>query len=177
VRVIASRLAEFGMPVDLRGVIAAVSEQRGHSIGRPQVARAMIASGYVSSTQEAFDRWLGRDRPAFVPRTGPSPEAVIETIHRSGGLASLAHPGRTMIDARIPALADAGLDALEAIHSDHDSHAAERYCRMADDLGLLVTGGSDYHGDPAKVVSIGIASLPPAAWQRLRSARHRHAVP
>jgi predicted metal-dependent phosphoesterase TrpH len=136
----------------------------------------MVAAGYVASTREAFDRWLGRDQPAFVPRSGPSPEAVIATIHRAGGLASLAHPGRTLIDARIPALRDAGLDALEAYHSDHDAAAADRYRRMADGLGLLITGGSDYHGDPSHGVSIGGSTLPPEAWQRLHAARHRHAV-
>ena len=69
----------------------------------------------------AFDLWLGRDRPAFVPRSGSSPETVIATIHQAEGLASLAHPGRTAIDARIPALRDAGLDAIEVYHSDHDA--------------------------------------------------------
>ena len=79
----------------------------------------------------------------------------MRAIHHAGGLASLAHPGRTAIDARIPALRDAGLDALEVYHSDHDAAASDRYRRLADDLGLLMTGGSDYHGDPAHGVAIG----------------------
>jgi predicted metal-dependent phosphoesterase TrpH len=172
---IATRLQALGMPVDLTAALAAASQQSGRAIGRPQVARAMLEAGHVASTREAFDAWLGRDQPAFVPRSGPPPEAVIVTIHRAGGLASLAHPGRTAIDARIPALRDAGLDAIEAYHSDHDAAAAERYRRMADDLGLLMTGGSDYHGDPAHGVPIGGSPLPRAAWRRLRSARLRHA--
>jgi predicted metal-dependent phosphoesterase TrpH len=135
----------------------------------------MVAAGHVSSTREAFDLWLARDRPGFVPRSGPSPEAVIGMIHRARGLASLAHPGRTAIDARIPALRDAGLDALEAYHSDHDPAESDRYRRLADDLGLLMTGGSDYHGDPAHGVPIGGSPLPREAWQRLDAARHRHA--
>jgi 3',5'-nucleoside bisphosphate phosphatase len=174
VRAIAGRLAELGMPVDLSEALA-VGEQSARAIGRPQVARAMVAAGHVPHTREAFDKWLGRDQPAFVPRSGPSPEAVIESIHRAGGLASLAHPGRTEIDARIPALRGAGLDALEAYHSDHDAAAADRYRRMADDLGLLTTGGSDYHGDPVHGVSIGSSPLPSDCWQRLHEARHRHA--
>jgi hypothetical protein len=176
VRAIAARLAELGMPVDLSGAFALVGQESGRSIGRPQVARAMVDAGHVRSTREAFDRWLGRDQPAFVARSGPSPETVISIIHRAGGLASLAHPGRTLIDRRIPALRDAGLDALEAHHSDHDSATADRYRRMADDLGLLITGGSDYHGDPLHAVSIGSATLPLDAWQRLHEARHRHAA-
>lgn len=176
VRAIAARLADLGRPVDLSGALAAASRQSARAIGRPQVARAMIDAGHVANTREAFDRWLGHDQPAFVPRSGPSPETVIATIHRAGGLASLAHPGRTLIDTRIPALGEAGLDAIEAYHSDHDAAAADRYRRMADDLGLLITGGSDYHGDPAHGVTIGSSTLPLDAWQRLHAARHRHAA-
>jgi predicted metal-dependent phosphoesterase TrpH len=174
VRAIAARLDELGMPIDVDALIAVVGGESGRAIGRPQVARAMVQAGYLPDTREAFERWLGRDQPAFVARTGPSPEAVIETIHHAGGLASLAHPGRTQIDGRIPALRDAGLDALEAYHSDHDTAAADRYQRLADDLGLLVTGGSDYHGDPMHGVSIAASTLPWDGWQRLHQARHRH---
>ena len=176
VHAIAGRLAELGMPVDLSEALAVTGQQSARAIGRPQVARAMVAAGHVADTREAFDKWLGRDQPAFVPRSGPSPETVIETIHRAGGLASLAHPGRTLIDARIAALCGAGLDAIEAYHSDHDAVAADRYRRMADDLGLLTTGGSDYHGDPVHGVSIGCSTLPSECWQRLHAARHRHAA-
>lgn len=176
VRAIGDRLAELGLPVDLSAALDAVDQAHSaRAIGRPQVARAMIAAGHVASTKEAFDKWLGRDLPAFVPRTGPSPESVVSTIHAAGGLASLAHPGRTRIDGRIPALSASGLDALEAHHSDHDAAAVAHYRRMADGLGLLVTGGSDYHGDPSYGVSIGAATLPPSDWQRLYAARRRHA--
>ena len=175
VHAIAARLAELGMPVDLRQVLEAAGQQTARAIGRPQVARAMVDAGHVATTHEAFDKWLGREQPAFVPRSGPSPETVIATIHRATGLASLAHPGRTLIDDRIPALRDAGLDALEVYHSDHDAATAARYRLLADELGLLMTGGSDYHGDPAHGVSIGTSTLPPSAWERLLAARHRHA--
>ena len=175
VQAIAARLADLGMPVDLIGPLAAVSVASGRAIGRPQVARAMVAAGHVSNTREAFDLWLGRDRPAFVPRSGPSPEAVVAVIHDAGGLASLAHPGRTEIDARVPSLRDAGLDALEVYHSDHDGAASDRYRRLADELGLLMTGGSDYHGDPVHGVAIAVSTLPREAWERLHAARRRHA--
>ena len=176
VRAIAARLADLNMLIDLRPALLEVSLLPGRSIGRPQVARAMVSAGHVSSTREAFDQWLGRDRPAFVPRTGSRPEEVIATIHRAGGLASLAHPGRTSMDARIPALRDAGLDAIEVYHSDHDGAMTARYHRMARALDLLMTGGSDYHGDPQHGVPLGAATLPDDAWQRLHAARHRHAA-
>jgi len=175
VHAIAARLAELRMPVDMTRALEEAARHGSRAIGRPQIARAMVQAGHVADTREAFEKWLGAGLPAFVPRSGPSPEAVIGTIHRAGGLASLAHPGRTQIDGRIAALRDAGLDALEVHHPDHDAAAVERYRRMADDLGLLITGGSDYHGDPVHGIAIGAATLPPDAWERLYAARHRHA--
>jgi predicted metal-dependent phosphoesterase TrpH len=96
---------------------------------------------------------------------------VIAIIHAAGGLASLAHPGRTRIDARIAPLGDAGLDAIEVYHSDHDAAAIARYQRIARDLQLLATGGSDFHGDPSHGFEPGAASLPAAEWERVAAAR------
>lgn len=175
VEAIARRLDELGLPIDLPSLLEESGQGEGQAIGRPQVARAMMARGHVSSVQEAFDRWLGRGCPAFVPRMGASPEAVIVVIHRAGGLASLAHPGRTAIDDRIEPLRDAGLDALEAFHSDHAAPLVERYEALAGRLGLLCTGGSDFHGDPARPVVPGSATLPQPHWERLAAARSRHA--
>lgn len=172
---IADRLARLGLPIRIDAVLHDAHRDASRTVGRPQVARAMIEAGYVDSMTEAFDRWLGRGAPAFVPRAGSTPEDVIATIHGAGGLASLAHPGRTRMDSRIEALSRAGLDALEAFHSDHDAATAQRYCEMAGRLGLLVTGGSDYHGDPQRPIRPGTASLPPVEWQRLAAARSRHA--
>ncbi|HVZ19722.1 MAG TPA: PHP domain-containing protein [Vicinamibacterales bacterium] len=170
VRAIGARLAELGMPVDIEPLVAHAEQHGGESIGRPRVARLMIEAGYVADSREAFDRWLAFGQPAFMPRTGPSPEEVIGVIHRAGGLASLAHPGLTKIDARIDALQRAGLDALEVFHSEHDGNAVERYGRMARELSLLVTGGSDFHGDPAHGPEPGAAVLPGEEWARLRAA-------
>jgi predicted metal-dependent phosphoesterase TrpH len=175
VQAIAARLDALGMPVDVAAALAEARTHRGRSIGRPKVARAMVDAGYVADTREAFDRWLGRGGPAFVPRTGAAPEQVIAIVHAAGGLVSLAHPGRTRIDERIAALRDAGLDALEVYHPDHDGVNVARYRQIAAELGLLVTGGSDFHGDPAYGVEPGAATLPRPDWDRLLSARDRHA--
>jgi predicted metal-dependent phosphoesterase TrpH len=175
VQAIAQRLAALGMPVDIGPAVTAARADNARSIGRPKVARAMIAAGYVANTREAFDRWLGRGAAAFVPRAGASPEHVIGIVHAAGGLVSLAHPGRTQMDARIRGLRDAGLDALEVYHSDHDDLSVLRYRQLADELGLLVTGGSDFHGDPAHGLEPGAAILPQPDWERLASARDRHA--
>jgi hypothetical protein len=167
---IAGRLAELGMPVDVGPLLDEARRQNSKSIGRPRLARAMIDAGYVATTREAFDEWLGQGRPAFVERVGPSPSAVIELVHGARGLVSLAHPGRTRIDEQIPALRDAGLDAIEAYHSDHDARTSMLYADLADRLGLLVTGGSDFHGDPTHGVEPGTATLPEPAWRRLLDA-------
>jgi len=176
VQVIAARLAEIGVPIDLQALLDEALRNAGRSIGRPQVARALQRAGHVADTKEAFDRFLGNGGPAFVSRPGSPPEAVIDIIHRSGGVASLAHPGRTRIDSRIKALSRAGLDALEVYHSDHDQPTIEHYHRMASELGLLMTGGSDFHGDPTHGIEPGASTLPFAEWQRLSAARCRHVV-
>lgn len=170
---IGERLAELGMPVNLGPLLEEARRQTGRSIGRPKVAQAMIAAGYVADSREAFERWLARGLPAFIPRTGATPEDVIAIIHRAGGLVSLAHPGRTTIDGRIRELRDAGLDAIEVYHSDHDPQTIARYRVVADELGLLVTGGSDFHGDPAHGFEPGTATLPLDDWQRLEAASER----
>jgi hypothetical protein len=167
VQAIAERLASLGMPIDVRSLLDAARRQDGHSIGRPQIARALIEAGHVVDADEAFDRWLGDGRPAYVARKGACPERVIEIIHAAGGLASLAHPGQTQIDDRIPAMRDAGLDALEVYHPDHPPEIARHYRRLADDLGLLVTAGSDYHGDPSHGLAPGSVTLPADDWRRI----------
>ena len=173
---IADQLASLGMPIDVGPLLAEAAKQTGKSIGRPKVARAMIEAGYVADVQEAFDRWLAQGCPAFVERAGASPEVVISIVHKAGGLASLAHPGRTRMDGRIAALCDAGLDAIEVYHSDHDAAAVARYAQVARDLQLLVSGGSDFHGDPAHGLEPAGATLPAREWERLYAARDRHAA-
>ena len=173
---IAARLAELGVPIEAQPLLDEASRNPGQSIGRPQVARALQRAGHVASTQEAFDRFLADGGPAFVSRPGSPPDVVIALIHRAGGIASLAHPGRTQIDDRIPALVTAGLDCLEAFHADHEPAAVERYRRMAASLGVLVTGGSDFHGDHTHGLEPGAAALPAAEWEKISASRHRHAV-
>jgi predicted metal-dependent phosphoesterase TrpH len=170
VQAVGARLEQLGMPIDVRTLLAQAPEQAGRSVGRPQIARAMIAAGYVSDTREAFDRWLATRRPAFVPRAGAPPRDVIDVVHAAGGLASLAHPGQTEVDRQISAYVKNGLDALEVYHPDHDQEATERYRLLASQLNVLVTGGSDFHGDPHHGWEPGAVSLPADDWIRLRDA-------
>ena len=170
VEAIAARLASLGVPIDAATFVNQ-SSGGSRSIGRPQIARAMVEAGHVADTREAFDRWLGFGCPAFVPRSGTAAETVIDIIHRAGGIASLAHPGKTRIDARLGPLKDAGLDALEAFHPDHDDDAVQRYVSIARQLGLCLTGGSDFHGDPAYGLTPGSVTLPAEEWARLVALR------
>lgn len=146
VREIGIRLSTLGMPVDVEAVLQAAANRPGSSVGRPQLARAMVAAGHVESVQEAFDQWLASGQPAYLPRTGPSPATVIDVIHHAGGVASFAHPGVTRRDAMIPALVERGLDAIEVYHSDHAPEDERTYTLLATRLGVLISGGSDFHG-------------------------------
>jgi predicted metal-dependent phosphoesterase TrpH len=148
VREMAERLEALGAPIDSEPLIARGLES-GQSVGRPHVAAALIARGHVQSWDEAFDRYLEKGRPAFVARRGASAADVVRVIQQAGGIASLAHPGLSRVDPLIPALAAAGLDAIEARHSEHDAETEARYRALALSLGLAVSGGSDFHGDAA----------------------------
>jgi len=173
VKKIAERLAELGVPIDVSPLLEQAGRNDGRTLGRPQVARALIAAGHVTDTNEAFERFLAKGRPGFVARAGASVEEVIKVIHDARGLVSLAHPGLTEIDARVPALCNAGLDAIEAYHSDHDPAMRDRYLDMARRHNVLVTGGSDYHGDPAHGLSPGSVTLPAEEWERLSAWQPR----
>lgn len=154
-REIGAGLATLGMVVDVESVLLAAAARPGSSVGRPQVARELMRAGYVKSVQEAFDKWLATGRPAFIPRTGPSPAAIVDTIHDAGGLASMAHPGVTKRDELIAPLVDRGLDAIEVYHSDHTLEDQHQYQLLCHRYRLLVSGGSDFHGDDPGGLSAG----------------------
>jgi predicted metal-dependent phosphoesterase TrpH len=168
VREIVEQLASFGIALDIDAILKPGLEDTGKAAGRPWIARALVEGGHVASTAEAFDLWLGRGSPAYVPRVGPTPSEAFGQIHDAGGLVSLAHPGLTAIDPMIPALVDVGLDAIEAYHSKHAWLATQRYLRLAGELNLLTTGGSDFHGQSSHgPAAPGSVVLPRDAFERL----------
>jgi predicted metal-dependent phosphoesterase TrpH len=163
-----ARLADLGMRLDADAILKPALDDPGKSVGRPWIARALIAAGYVKTTNEAFSSWLARGRPAFMAREAAAPDEVIARIHDAGGLASMAHPGLVGRDEWIPGFVSAGLDAIEAYHSNHDPAATARYRAMAERLGLAVSGGSDYHADESHgAPHPGSVSLPREAYDRL----------
>jgi predicted metal-dependent phosphoesterase TrpH len=175
IRQMVARLAAFGIRLEADAIVQPAIDDPSRSVGRPWIARALVAGGYVKSTNDAFGIWLSRGKPAFVARESAPPEQVVECIHGAGGLASMAHPGLVGRDEWIAPLAEAGLDALEVYHTDHDAAATKRYRAMADRLKLGVSGGSDFHGDEAHgSASPGTVSLPREDFDRLAAlGRHR----
>ena len=145
-RKIGSRLAELGVSIDIEGLIEQ-AEAAGRVVARPLIAQRLVQAGHASSEQEAFDRWLGDERPAYEPRRGSSPGDVVRVISRAGGVSVLAHPGLLGRDDLVPSLAKAGLGALEVYHSSHDRSKQEHYAKLATQHGLAASGGSDFHGD------------------------------
>jgi len=166
------RLSALGLPIDIAPILADAG--RGRSVGRPQIAEALIGAGHVRTRDEAFERFLTFGGAAYVPRLGTSPEAVVAIVHDAGGVASLAHPGVSARDELIAPLAAAGLDAIEAVHSDHDAATEARYRALAADLRVLVTGGSDFHGPRGhRAARLGKVALPSQDFEKLSDAAKR----
>lgn len=141
--------------------------------GRPHVARALVKGGHCKTLDEAFERYLKRGRPAWVPKETMAVERALELIHAAGGLAVLAHPALNRDDTLVERLAGLGLDGLECLHPKHNRAAAQRYEAMAASLGLAVTGGSDCHGRRKNRQTMGTVKMPMAWVDRLRT---RHAA-
>ena len=165
---IADRLAAMGKPIDRSSLLA--PRPGGRSVGRPLVARALVRAGHVADMRQAFDQFIGEGKPAFVPRCGPSPAEVIGIVNRAGGIASLAHPGLLKGDELIPSMVEAGLTAVEAFHSEHDASTTEHYLCFADRHRILVSGGSDYHGEKERRrAAFGVIGLPAEHFDRLKA--------
>lgn len=160
------RLRELGAPVDPDEV---VSHAGPGVIGRPHVASALLRAGHVESIDDAFRRYLSRDGRAFVPRPAFLAEDAIALIHAAGGVSVLAHPGAALPDSVIEALRAAGLQGIEVWHPQHGTAAVRRFRALADRLGMLQTGGSDYHG-AHRSTNLGEMAVPPATLAKLKEA-------
>jgi len=159
-RQILERLARLGMPIDETELEALTG---AGVVGRLHIAEWLVRHRYARDTAEAFDRWLGRDAPAYVPRPLPTPEACIEAIRAAGGVAVLAHPvslglERSALIACIRRLKDAGLRGLEVWHPHHTPAHRRAFLVLARNHGLVPTGGSDYHGARSPTLRIGIGA-------------------
>jgi hypothetical protein len=166
IREMVAALNKLGIPLKGESVFALANCK---SPGRPHVARALVKEKFIGSLDEAFEKYLKKGRPAWVPKTKMSALEAVELIHQAGGLAIMAHPGLNRTDEIIPDLVAAGLDGIECFHTKHSTTMAERYLEIADKFHLLVTGGSDCHGFSKKAPLIGTVKLPYEHVEKLKA--------
>jgi predicted metal-dependent phosphoesterase TrpH len=175
IREMVAAINKMGVPLKAEEVFELANCK---SPGRPHVARALVKAGLVANLDEAFERFLKKNRPAWVPKTKMSALEGIELIHQAGGLAVMAHPGLNRTDEIIPDLVAAGLDGIECFHTKHSTVMSERYLEIAEKYDLLVTGGSDCHGFSKNKPLIGTVKLPYEHVEKLfaakRSADEKH---
>jgi len=157
IREMVARLNQLKVPLSAEAVFALANCQ---APGRPHVARALVQAGLCANLDEAFDRFLKKNRPAWVPKFKMSAGEAIDLIHQAEGVAVLAHPGLNRTDQVIPGMVEAGLDGIECFHTKHSTATSEHYLELADRFHLLATGGSDCHGLNKGKPLIGTVKVP-----------------
>lgn len=170
---IVERLNSLGIDVEFTAVESAAG---CGSIGRPHIAKAIVeADEKTDNVNEAFRRFIGIGRPAFVPKLTVGAEEVISVVHRAGGVAILAHPASSRVQPdQIGALAELGLDGFELVHPTYTSNARKKFKRLIDDMGLLPSGGSDFHGPPVGTTRLGEYAVSLQWLEALREAATSH---
>lgn len=175
---IVEKFVALGIEVSFARVRALAGEA---PIGRPHIARAVLETGAVAELQDVFDQYLADGGAAYVPKYAVDPVAAVDLIRAAGGVAVVAHPGlysartrpdgtRGMDDDVIEAMAAAGMAGIEADHPDHTDEERARFRDLASGLGLVVTAGSDFHGE-AKDLALGEATTDRHVVERLRERR------
>ncbi|KUP96646.1 PHP domain-containing protein [Thermobifida cellulosilytica] len=154
-RTMVERLQDQGIPVTWEQVSAFAGDVDGRDVvGRPHIARALVEVGAARDVQDAFDRWIGSGKPAHVTRYALDPVRAVRLLRAAGGVCVLAHParGEGALTREVPEelaarMAEAGLNGIEADHPSHDDDERARWRQRAAELGVLVTGSSDDHGE------------------------------
>jgi predicted metal-dependent phosphoesterase TrpH len=169
---ILARLKGLGIRISLEEV---ESIAQGGALGRPHVAEALMKSGHIETFHEAFQRYLGHHAPAYVPKETVRLEEAVQVVREAGGVTVLAHPGTLNRDQWIPTWAKRGLDGIETWHSKHSPADIARYQELSRAHRLLMTGGSDFHGERTPDVTIGSVPVPetvlPPLDEALRARR------
>jgi predicted metal-dependent phosphoesterase TrpH len=164
------KLAELDMPLEWEDVMAFAGD--AVSIARPHIARAMMQAGYVSSVQEAFDRYISNDGPAYVNRLRLEMHEAIDLIHAARGVAVLAHAGESGLVHLVPPLAEVGLDGVEVYYPDHTPEQQAELLALAAQYNLVVTGGSDFHTLDDQAHALGMMNVSYTVVEALK-ARQR----
>ncbi len=167
IREMVAKINALGVPLKAEDVFALANCK---SPGRPHVARTLVRQGQCRTLDEAFERFLKKGRPAWVPKSKMSALEAIELIHQAGGLAVMAHPGLNRTDESIPDLVAAGLDGIECFHTKHPPTTSQHYLGLANKYELLVTGGSDCHGLSKGKPLIGTVRLAREHFDKLKAA-------
>lgn len=145
----------------------------GKTIGRPHVAKAIVEEGHASTLKEAFDRYIGEGRPAYVQRFRLEAADAVALVRGAGGTVTVAHPGITRLErGELKRLKEAGIVGLEVAHPEHNPSMREKYARLAVELDFVPTAGSDYHGaavSPGR--QLGAVSMTAEALARLEALR------
>lgn len=167
------RLTSLGMPVDWERV----KELAGGTVGRPHIARAMVQLGYVKTSGEAFDKYIGKGMPAYEERPGLTPTEAVKLIHQAGGVAVMAHPlspAPPDLDSLLYQLATVGIDGLETYYGDYTPDQVAYLLKVAQKHRLIVTGGSDFHGpEVLPQYVLGATQVPSSVLGPLSDARLR----
>ncbi len=165
-----AKLVTLGVPVTLAQVQALAGNA---PLTRPHLARVLVELRICTSTKEAFDRFLGDGRQAWVPRFEMTVADAIALIHVAGGTATIAHPGSSRMNRlEVETMAKSGLDGLEAIHRDHPPSQRELFATWAKELNLVCTAGSDFHGEKvAPDRHFGSVAMAPDQFARLEARR------
>jgi len=177
---IAEKLNQLGLKITLEEVLKASG---GGQVGRPHFAQVLLEKGYVKNFQEAFDRYLKKGAPAYVEKMRYSPREALHIIQEAKGVGVLAHPntlgiqGYTQLEELILKLVDMGLKGLEVYYPEHSSLEVAQYKALAERFGLLISGGTDYHGIEGSQLEIGIGRgdmrLPYSMVEGLKAIRNQ----
>ncbi len=146
------KLRSMGMMIGMNRVLELAHEDL---IARPHLARALMEKGYVFSEREAFDKYIGKGRRAYVPRYKFEPETALALIGECGGASILAHPGLLKNDRMVDLLIEMGVEGLEVYYPEHNRSLIKKYLELCAQENLLVTGGSDFHGSNPESFEIG----------------------
>lgn len=161
------RLNAIGVKISFQDVLDAAG---GGAIGRPHVAKALVENGYARDNRDAFDRYLGVGRPAYLEKRRLSLRDAIAMVHACGGIAVLAHPGGDGSLTRLTALKAMGLDGVEVLHPSHSAEDRKRLLAVTEHLDLVPSGGSDSHGATTGPRTIGSMAVP-VEWLERQDAR------
>lgn len=165
------KLRRFGIKLDKESVMR-LAGGKG-SVGRLHLARALADSGAVSSVQAAFNIYIGDFKPCYVEDIGFSPKEAVDLIMKAKGVPVLAHPAVLRDDSLVQEFIKDGVRGIETYHSDHRPSDSKKYEKMAEDYGIIATGGSDCHGHAKRRVLMGDVKVPYAVVERLREEAER----